>query len=82
MQRARITQIDSEQPDDLVSFIQQARDKGASSWLNAMPFKAHDFDLNTEEFRDVLRLRYNLPLKCLQSFCAFGESFNVSNALS
>ena len=49
--------------------MEQARDKGASSWLNAIPLKDKGFDLNKEEFRDSLRLRYNLPLKDLPNQC-------------
>lgn len=38
--------------------------------------------LNKQEFRDSLRLRYNLPLQDLPSTCACGEPSNVSHVLS
>ena len=46
-----------------------ASEKGASSWLTALPLKRYGFDLTKTEFRDGLSLRYglqpkNLPLKC------------------
>ena len=47
---------------DLLLLVNQSRDKGASSWLNAMPLADQGLALNKQEFRDSLRLRYNLPL--------------------
>ena len=47
---------------DLLRLVNQSRDKGASSWLNAMPLADQGLALNKQEFRDSLRLRYNLPL--------------------
>ena len=56
--------------------------KGASLWLTAIPLKDQGSALNKQEFRDYLRLRYNLPLQDLPSTCACGQPFNVSHALS
>ena len=56
--------------------------KGASLWLTAIPLKDQGSALNKQEFRDSLRLRYNLPLQDLPSTCACGQPFNVSHALS
>ena len=61
--------------------IEQITNKGASSWLNAT-LKNQDFDLNEEDFRDALRLRYGVSLEHLPSMCACGERFNVNHALS
>ena len=36
-----------------------ACEKGASSWLTAIPLKDMNFDLSKREFRDALRLRYD-----------------------
>ncbi|KXJ09655.1 hypothetical protein AC249_AIPGENE11458 [Exaiptasia diaphana] len=60
----------------------QARDKGASSWLHALPIKELGFALNKQEFRDSLRLRYNQPLVALPSHCTCGSTFSVNHALS
>ena len=54
----------------------QARDRRASSWLNAL-----DFQLNKEEFRDALRLRYNMKLDNLPTYCPCDKRFSVSHAL-
>ena len=62
--------------------VEQARDKGASSWLTAILLEQQGFQLNKEEFRDSLRLRYGLPLQNLPRFCPCGQSFTVEHALS
>ena len=81
--KVRIESIDASLSPELLHLTQQARDKGASSWLNTIPLKDHGLTLNKQEFRDSLRLRYNLPLqRDLPSTCACGEPFNVSHALS
>ena len=61
--------------------IEQTTDKGASSWLNALPLENQDFNLNKAEFIDALRLRYDIPLENLPSTCACGERFDVNHAL-
>ena len=58
------------------------RHKGASSWLNAIPLKEQGLALNKQEFRDSLRLRYNLPLSDLPNHCACGDRMTVGHALS
>ena len=60
----------------------QARDNGASSWLNAVALEEHDLTLNWQQFRDSLRLHYNLQLADLSSHCECGDRFTVSHALS
>ena len=75
-------EIDASLPPDLLRLIEQARDKGASSRLNAMPLKEHGLALNNQEFRDSLRLRYNLPLSDLPKHCACGDRMTISHALS
>ena len=43
--------------------IQLAPEKGAPSWLNALPLSKHGFDLTKTEFRDGIALRYNWEAK-------------------
>ena len=78
----KVAEVKAELPVEVVPFFEQARDKGASSWLNALPIEEQGLNLNKEEFRDALRLRYDLPLRDLPSFCTCGESFSVCHALS
>ena len=74
--------VDSTLPNDTLKFVIQARDKGASSWLHAVPIGRQGLALNKMEFRDALRLRYNLRLENLPSDCVCGEKFGFYHALS
>ena len=62
--------------------VEQAWDKGASSWLNTLPLEEQNLDLNNEEFKDAVRLRYYIPLSNLPTYCPCGEKFNESHAMS
>ena len=66
--------IDSTLSPDLLRLVIQSRNKGASSWLNAMPLADQDLAMNKQEFRDSVRLRYNLSLVDLPSLCVSGEN--------
>ena len=79
--KQRIEIVDNALPVETLRSVQQGRDKGASSWLNAIPFEDKGLYLNKQEFRDSLRLRYNIRLKDLPSKCACGEPFSVDHAL-
>ena len=72
----------AELPDHLKRCVEQARDTGASNWLNALPIKDQQLDLNKGQFVDALCLRYNQPLRNLPSTCPCGEKFNIEHALS
>ena len=63
------------------SFVRQARDTGASSWLNDLPIREQQLNLNKGQFSDALALRYGLPLKGLPSMCVCGSPFSVAHAL-
>ena len=67
---------------DMKRAINQARDKGSSHWISALPLVDQGFKLNKGEFRDALRLRYNKQLKGLTSKCPCGSKFDVCHALS
>ena len=54
--------------------VEQARDKWVSSWFNAIPLEEQGLSLNKEQFKDTIRLRYDLPLSGLQSHCTFLDS--------
>ena len=77
-----IERVDRDLPTNTIPFVNQARDKGASSWLNALPIEELKFVLNKEEFRDALRLRYNIDLDNLPTTCPCGKKFDVTHALS
>ena len=60
--KSQIDRIDEPLPPDLLQAVQQTRDKGASSWLNAIPIEEHGLPLHKQEFRDSL---------CLHSCCGW-----------
>ena len=62
--------------------MKQAQDKGASSWLSALPLEEQGFNLNKGEFRDALAIRYNTSLRSLPSKCPCGQRFDTDHALN
>ena len=85
--KSKIESIDASLNPELLRLAQQARDKGASSWLNVIPLKDQRLTLNKQEFRDSLRLRYHcrkyrLPV-LVQSFrncyCTKKNSESISS---
>ena len=80
--KSRMESIDSTLPSDLLRSVNQSRGKAASSWLTAVPLVDRYLVLNKQEFRDSLRLRYNVPLPDLPSKCVCGEKYTVCHALS
>ena len=61
--------------------IQLASEKGASSWLNALPLSKHGFDLTKTEFRDGIALRYTWEAKNTPAICPCGKEFSLTHAL-
>ena len=56
-------------PNQLQSALDLAKEKGASTWLTALPLAEHGFTLHKGAFRDDLALRYgwtpaDMPSKC------------------
>ncbi|CAH3030809.1 unnamed protein product [Porites evermanni] len=80
--KSRMESIDSTRPSDLLRSVNHSRDKGATSWLTAVPLVDQGLVLNKQEFRDSLRLRYNMPLSDLLSKCVCAEKYTVCHALS
>ena len=74
--------INSPLPWDQLRSVNQSRDKGASTWLTAVLLVDHGLVLNEQEFRDSLRLKYNMPLSGLLSKCVCGGKYAVCHALS
>ena len=59
-----------------------AREKGASSWLTALPIEEFGFSLHKNAFRDAIALRYGWTPLNIPTQCACGASFSVQHALS
>ena len=62
--------------------VSLAAERGASTWLSALPLAAHGFHLSKSEFRDAIHLRYGWPPQNLPSQCACGKPFDANHALS
>ena len=56
-------------------------EKGASSWLTALPLKDHDFYLAKQIFWDTISLRYGIRPTRLPTTCVCGASFTIEHAL-
>ena len=62
--------------------LEQASEKGASSWLTSLPLRKYGFDLHKQSFRDALCLRYGWTPPRTASHCPCGHPFSVNHAFS
>ena len=69
-------------PHSLKRSMDLAQEKGASSWLTALPIEEFGFALHKGAFHDVLALRYNWQPLHTPSTCGCGAEFSVEHALS
>ena len=68
--------------DGLKSTIELASEKGASSWLTALPLTEHSFSLHKGAFQDAFALQYGwLPLQT-PTHCDCGANFSIGHSLS
>ena len=56
-------------------------EKGAGSWLTALPLQDHGFCLNKQEFRDAVSLRYGWSIPNTPHFCGCGSKNSVDHTL-
>ena len=56
------------------------QEKGASSWLTALPIDEFGFTLHKSAIRDALALRYGWPPSRTPTTCACGSNFSVDVA--
>ena len=62
--------------------LETSHEKGASNWLNCLPLKDEGYNLNKQEFKDSIKLRYGWQLEGLPSTCPCGNTFSVHHATS
>ena len=62
--------------------MEQASEKGASSWLTAIPMSKHGFNLHKQAFRDALCLRFGWTPTRLATHCPCGQPFSVNHVFS
>ena len=67
--------------DGCLRLFEVSCEKGASTWLSALPLKEYGFDLHKEEFWDALCLRYGWRPSGLPLTCACGDPFSIDHSL-
>ena len=78
----RFNTLFEETPDTMLKRCMTLnREKGASSWLTALPLKDRGFCLNKQEFRDAVSLRYGWRIPNTPQFCACGQANSINHAL-
>ena len=80
--KQRRDRIVDKQTPELARTINQLAEPGASSWLAAKPLKEQGFNLTRSEFKDAIRLRYDMNLQNLPSKCPCEKKFTVNHAMN
>ena len=62
--------------------LEAAREKGASSWLSALPIKRLGYAVNKQEFRDAIALRYGWSIHGMPKHCGCGQLKSVDHAMT
>ena len=75
---ATANSVKSKLDDNIRRTVTLASEKGASSWLTALPIEQHGFALHKGAFRDALSLRYNWPPSNLPTNCVCILISNIS----
>ena len=78
---SRAAKVIALQPSSVQRTVEIASEKGASSWLSALPVAEHGFDLSKAAFRDTVCLQYGWLVPNVPSTFACGSPFSVGNAL-
>ena len=74
--------IEKDLSPENIRAISEAKEKGASSWLNVIPLQEYGFVLNKGEFRDAINIRYGNKLRGLLQKCPCGQPFDLTHALN
>ena len=62
--------------------IEAASEKGASSWLSALPLKRYGYVVNKVEFRDAVCLRYGWAIPNTPKHCGCGAENSIDHLLT
>ena len=73
--------LENDCPLELKIAVRAASEKGASSWVTAMPLFDHATVLHKRDFVDAVYIRYGWELHDLQVTCRCGKAMNVTHAL-
>ena len=82
MRLSRYNALLEESDSKFARVLKQARERGSSNWLTALPLAKYGFTLNKGQFRDSLLLRYGKELSGLPETCACGTPMTINHALN
>ncbi|KAL5494242.1 hypothetical protein EMCRGX_G015533 [Ephydatia muelleri] len=82
METASVTELLAILPAKQKRSVEIASEKGASSWLNALPIARHGFALHKSAFRDAICLRYGWQPPLLPSHYICGSIYTVEHAMN
>ena len=85
LERANIAKFDllfDAAPSTLKVCLKVAREKGASSWVTAVPTHDHETVLNKGDFVDAVYIRYGWTPVNLPTTCVCGKPFDVQHTRS
>ena len=77
----RLEQVKNSLPTKAKRAAELATEKGSSNWLTVIPLKELNYNLNTREFRDAIKLRYDWEITNTPLICACGDQFSVDHAI-
>ena len=80
--KSSATLLRASAPKSLQRAMDLAQEKGASSWLTALPLEEFGLTLHKGAFRDAISLRYGWQPLHTPSTCPCGTNFTVEHALS
>ena len=74
---AHATTVRAQLPTSLQYAMDLAQEKGALSWLTALPIQEHKFTLHKGTFRDALALHYSWQPTHTPTNCSCSTPFSV-----
>ena len=80
--QAKLDDFMTRAPETLRASVKIAIEKGASSWVTALPSYDHGTVLHKGEFVDSLYIRYGWTPPDLPATCACGAAFDVAHSLT
>ena len=77
----KLEEIKTDLPPRSLKAVDLACEKGASSWLTVLPLRELGYNLNKQEFRDAIKMRYNWGIPDLPKVCICGDVFDIDHAM-
>ena len=78
----QFTHLRDSLPQKEQRLLDAVSERGASSWLTALPLAKYGLHLDKNSFRDVLCLRYGITLPRLPLNCVCGSTYTAMHAIS